>query len=120
MIDSSKLKIGDTVYVVKETCTAFSKKKIKTVINGVEWFRYDRDHWEYSVQKLEYCGHVTVTIEGEVSIDVDTQNQMHFKYPEGSIYYEYDADIDTLADWFHTVDEAVEYAENMRILKNNE
>ena len=120
MIDATTLKFGDTVYSVNEKCNAFLKKKIKTVIDGVEWFRYDRDHWEYTVSELIYCGKITVIKEGEVDDDRDRQNQLHFKYPDGNIYYEYEADIGNIEDWFHTRNEAEAYAERMRKLKNND
>ena len=45
MIEFNTLKFGDTVYVAVEKNNAFTKRKIKTVIDGVEWFRYDRDQW---------------------------------------------------------------------------
>ena len=120
MIDATKIKFGDAVYCVNEQNNAFLKKKIKTIIDGVEWYRYDRDHWEYSVSELIYCGRITVIKEGEVDNDLDFQNQMHFKYPDGNIYYEYESDIGKIEEWFHTQDEAEAYAETMRKLKNND
>jgi hypothetical protein len=41
MIEFNTLKFGDKVYIAKDTNNAFSKKKIKKIIRGVEWFRYD-------------------------------------------------------------------------------
>lgn len=120
MIDHKKLVIGDTVYTVKEQNNAFWKKKIKTVIDGVEWFRYDRDHWEYTVEEIVYCGYVEVTTIGEVEPDRDRQDQMHFKYSCGNIYYEYVADINSLENWFHTREAAEAYADKMRKLKNDD
>lgn len=119
MIDASKLNFGDVVYTVTERNNAFTKKTLKTIVDGIEWFRYDRDHWEYTVDEIVYCGHVTVTAEGEVDLDLDRQNQMHFKYSDGIIYYEYENDIGDLADWFHSREEAESYAADMRALKNN-
>jgi hypothetical protein len=120
VINLKSLNLGDVVYIVKERNNAFTKKKIKTVVDGVEWFRYDRDHWEYTVAEIVYCGHVTVINTGEVDPDPDRQNQMHFKYEDGNIYYEYEADIGDLAEWFHTRQEAENYAATMRELKNRE
>lgn len=120
MIDANKLNLGDVVYIVNERNNAFTKKKLKTVVKGVEWFRYDRDHWEYTVAKIVYCGHVTVINTGEVDPDHDRQNQMHFKYEDGNIYYEYEKDVNALEDWFHTRQEAETYASVMRGLKNRD
>lgn len=120
MIDASKLNFGDVVYIVNERNNAFTKKKLKTVVNGVEWFRYDRDHWEYTVAEIVYCGHIKVINTGEVDFDHDLQNQMHFKYEDGNIYYEYEKDIGDLAEWFHTRQEAENYAATMRELKNRD
>lgn len=120
MIDASTLNLGDAVYIVDERNNAFTKKKLKTVVDGVEWFRYDRDHWEYNVTEIVYCGHVTVIAEGEVDSDSNCQNQMHFKYSDGNIYYEYEKDIGDLAEWFHTRQEAETYAAEMRELKNRD
>lgn len=121
MINPVNLSFGDTVYVVDEINNAFSKKRITMVDdNGVEWYRYDRDHWEYSVSELIYCGRTTVIKDGEVSNDHDFQNQLHFKYPDGSIYYEYESDVGEVEEWFHTRAEAEAYVETMRKLKNND
>jgi hypothetical protein len=120
MIDHKNLKFGDTVYVVDEKNNAYFKKKLKTVIDGVEWFRYDRDHWEYNVSEIVYCGFVKIETVGEVDQDRDRQDQMHFKYPCGNIYYEYVNDVNDIKEWFHTKTEADAYAEEMRKLKNND
>lgn len=118
MINKDKLKFGDIVYEAEEKNNAFTKKKLTTVINGVEWFRYDRDHWEYSVKQIVYCGKITVIKEGQVDSDNDTQNQLHFKHPDGNIYYEYEANIGNLEDWFHTREEAKSYIEKLKVKRS--
>lgn len=120
MIDYKSLNLGDVVYIVTERNNGFKKKKITTVVDGVEWFRYDLDHWEYTVAEIVYCGRVIIIIKGNVELDHDCQNQMHFKYSDGNIYYEYEKDIGDLAEWFHTRAEAETYAVEMRELKNRD
>lgn len=114
MINKHKLKFGDIVYEVEEKNNAFTKKKLKTIINGVEWFRYDRDHWEYSVKQIVYCGRTNVTIEGEVSDDTSYESELHFKYPDGNIYSEFENNIAEVKDWFHTKKEAEAYVEKLK------
>ena len=113
MINRHNLKFGDIVYQVEEKNNAFIKKKLKTVIDGVEWFRYDRDHWEYSINELVYCGRTSMIIEGEVTDD-RYESELHFKYPDDKIYGEYENTIETIEDWFHTRKEAEEY---IKVLK---
>lgn len=107
MIDVNNLKFGDTVYVVKETNNAFRKNKLTfTDTDGNEWHRYDRPHWEYSIEERVYCGKSYYIEEGEVRFDEDHTTQLHFKYPDGQIYPEYEEDISEFEDWFITEDEA--------------
>ena len=115
MLDIEILKFGDTVFVVNEINNAFSKKKLKKVIKGVEWFRYDRDHWEYSISEIVYCGRVTYIEEGEVRFDEVRQEELHFKYSDGQIYSEYLELIPEFEEWFHTREEAEKYIEELKV-----
>lgn len=114
MINKDKLKFGDIVYEVEEKNNAFTKKKLKTIIGGVEWFRYDRDHWEYSIKEIVYCGRTNVTIEGEVADDTRHESELHFKYPDGNIYSEFESAVAGVEDWFHTREEAKPYIEKLK------
>ncbi len=115
MLDLEKLKFGDTIFVVNEKNNAFSKKKIKKIIKGVEWFRYDIDHWEYSISEIVYCGRVTHIEEGEVRFEEDRLEELHFKYPDGQIYSEYLELIPELEEeWFHTREDAENYIEELK------
>jgi hypothetical protein len=115
MLEVEKLKFGDVVYVVNEQNNAFSKKKIKMIDeNGVEWFRYDRDHWEYSVNEIVYCGRVTYIEEGDVRFDENRQEELHFKFPDGQIYSDYIEDVIECQEWFHTQQEAEAYIELLK------
>lgn len=115
MIEFNTLKFGDKVYFAVEKNNAFTKSKIKTVIDGVEWFRYDRDQWEYNTVVIEYCGKVTYIEEGDVRFDEERFTEYHFRYPDGQIYYEREgADEHHLEHWFYTKDEAEKYIQDLR------
>ena len=120
MVEFEELKFGDRIYIVDEKNNAFSKKKIKTVIDGIEWFRYDRDQWEYSISEIVYCGKVTHIEEGEVRFEEDRITEYHFLYPDGQIYHEnepgYNDDFD---DWFLTKEEAEAYIDFKKQTKNS-
>lgn len=121
MIDLKNLKFGDLVYTVNEQNNAFSKKKIKMVdAAGIEWFRYDRDHYEYSITELEYCGLVTFTETGEVQEDRNRDTEYHFRYPDGKIQPEYGSTLPSeFRDWFYTIEEAEQYIDCCKATKNN-
>ena len=110
MITIENMKFGDTIYVSKEVNNAFRKKRITfTDDDGIEWYRHDLPNWEYSIEELVYCGKTTYIEEGEVRFDEDRQTELHFKYPDGQIYPEYEEDIETCINWFNTNAEAKEY-----------
>lgn len=45
----------------------FSQKKLRMVdANGIEWYRYDKDRFEYVVETLTVVGKVTPIVEGEI------------------------------------------------------
>jgi hypothetical protein len=121
MIDFKTLNFGDRIYVVDEQNNAFIKKKIHmTDESGNTWFRYDRDHWEYSISEIVYCGKVTYVEEGKVRFSEDRLIEYHFLHPDGQIYYEnepgYNDDFD---NWFTTREEAEKYIDYRRASKNN-
>ena len=115
MIEFNTLKFGDKVYIAKDTNNAFSKKKIKKIIRGVEWFRYDIDNWTYTIEEIVYCGKVTHIEEGDVRFDEERITEYHFRYPDGQIYDEWEGeDQDHLEHWFYTEDEAEKYIQDLR------
>jgi hypothetical protein len=115
MIEFNTLKFVDKVYIAKDTNNAFSKKKIKKIIRGVEWFRYDIDNWTYTIEEIVYCGKVTHIEEGDVRFNEERITEYHFRYPDGQIYYEWEGeDQDHLAHWFYTEDEAEKYSRDLR------
>ena len=115
MIDIDKLNFGDTIYVVNEKNNAFLKKRITmTDENGVEWYRYDRDHWEYSVAQIVYCGRVEFQEVGEVRFSEDRQTELHFRFSDGQIHSDYLDDINECEEWFHTHGEAEAYIAELK------
>jgi hypothetical protein len=117
--NKTKLKFGDVIYIVKETNNAFIKKKLTMIDeNGIEWYRYDRDNWEYSIEEIVYVGSVELIVKGEVD-DTRRGNEMHFKYPNGDIYYEYEKEAENIEDWFSTREEAETYIEELKKLRKD-
>lgn len=104
MIEYKNLSLGAKVYIANSTSNAFSRKKIyKVDADGVKWFRYDKELFEYSINELVYCGKVTHVIQGEVASDERYDTEYHFKYQDGKIYYEQGESEET---WFYTRKEA--------------
>lgn len=64
MIDPNTLKVGDKFYEVKERNTALSRSKIYQEIEGVEWFRYNRPVFTYSIVECTVLGIVKKTLDG--------------------------------------------------------
>lgn len=59
------LKVGDKFYEIYVTNTVLSRKKIKTVIDGVEWYRYDKPNFEYELREYVIIATCTPVLEGE-------------------------------------------------------
>lgn len=115
MIDSTFLEYGNIVFVVKEENNAFKKQLIKmTDSNGIEWFRYALDHWDYSIIEIAYCGKVIFNEYGLVRFNEDRRTELHFKYPDGQIYSTFEDDIEFIDEWFHTREEAEAYIEQLK------
>jgi hypothetical protein len=108
MIIFKDLTFGDIVYKVNERNHVMNQKRLTmTDADGAEWYRYDRERFEYSIEELTYVGKVTYHEEGEVRDDEDRCTEFHFKYPDGQIYCEHDGDDEhNLDDWFTTQEDA--------------
>jgi hypothetical protein len=105
MIKFKDLTFGNIVYKVDETNNIMVQKRIiMTDDNGVEWYRYDRERFEYSIVEIVYVGKVTHHEEGEVRYDEDRCTEFHFKNPDGRICV-YDNE-HYLKDWFTTREDA--------------
>lgn len=65
MIDCYDLKLGDVFYGVKERNTAFHRKKIHRVIDGEDWFKYDKPVFSYEIVKYTVKGILSKKLEGD-------------------------------------------------------
>lgn len=65
MIDK-RIEIGTKIYFVEEDNNAFKRKKISTVIDGVEWYRYDTPLRTHTLTEHTIVGRVLKTVEGQV------------------------------------------------------
>lgn len=106
MIDFSTLKFGDKVYSVTPCLHAFHRQKITTVIDGVEWYRYDTPLRTYAIEEFTYVGRSESHVFGEV-IPEDVDETKHFVRNDqlGEMAYLHDRDVDD-SDWFASKEEA--------------
>lgn len=107
MIDFSTLKFGDKIYNINDSLNAFYRKKITTVIDGVEWYRYDVPLREYTIEVFTYVGRYEPSIFGEV-IPEDVEETKYFirndRLEEMAYLHSDDADDN---DWFVSNEEAI-------------
>lgn len=59
------LKVGDVFYSIKERNQAFERKKIHQVIDGQDWFRYDRPIRTYELVTYKVLGILRKELEGQ-------------------------------------------------------
>lgn len=75
MIDLSTKEFGFELYRLETQLNAFSRKKIyKVDKDGLEWFRYSKDHHTFSYDKYVYVGKRETKSYGEVDDDRDIVN----------------------------------------------
>jgi len=65
--DVENLKVGDVFYSVKAINQAFSRTKIHRVIDGEDWFRYDKPVRTYELVTHEVLGILHKQLEGDWS-----------------------------------------------------
>jgi len=79
---STELRIGQTLYHVRVTLNALSRKKIRKVDNdGVTWYRYDKEIRDYNIEEWEVTGKITFLVEGELnsySTYVDEESRVEY------------------------------------------
>ena len=105
MIDFSILKFGDKVYFVESKLQAFQRKKITSVIDGVEWFRYDHPIREYEIREYTYVGRTETHTVGEVIPDDVDDAKYFIRESNGALIYLHHSDADD-DDWFASKEEA--------------
>ena len=65
--DVENLKVGDVFYSVKQSNQNSARKKIHQVIDGVDWFRYDRPVRTYEIVTHTVLGIIRKHLEGDWS-----------------------------------------------------
>lgn len=78
MFDPSKLKVGDVFYGIQERNAAFHRKKIHQVIDGQDWFRYDRPLNTYELVTFKVLGILRKKLEGKWKYDEDTDLETEY------------------------------------------
>jgi len=95
MIDINALKIGDVLYQVKEDNLAFTRKKIHRVIDGEDWFKYDRPLREYRIGKITILGILRKSLEGQYDSIIDYELE-----PEFFVEYSFSDSTVNSGDWY--------------------
>lgn len=82
--DPEKLRVGDVFYYVKERNQAFHRKKIHRVIDGEDWFRYDRPLGTYEIVTYKVLGILRKELEGDwEDLDsLDLQTEFFVRYQD--------------------------------------
>lgn len=118
MIEIKTLSLGDKLYKVQEKNNVFSREKIRTVIDGEEWFRYSAPIREYQVIEYEVKGIIRKTLIGEIPM-----NSFEFDYDEyfvcsetgvDEIFEDFSNEPYLGPEWFSNKEEAID---NMNKLK---
>lgn len=82
-IDLWDKEFGYELFQIKAILTAMSRRKEHKVDeNGVEWYRYLQDRYEFECKRHVYCGKQVIFSEGEVDAYI----------PDGVEYYVKDED----------------------------
>ena len=80
MIDFTRLQFGTVLYHVKETNQYFSRDKIRMIdADGVEWYRYDRPPFTFTITEYMHTGTVIKIIKGTVPNPLDYETEYHLE-----------------------------------------
>lgn len=71
MFNSKNLKVGDVFYGIQERNQSFHRKKIHQVIDGQDWFRYDKPLNTYELVTFKVLGILHKELEGKWKYDED-------------------------------------------------
>jgi len=108
-------KIGNVLYSVDKKYNTFGNAKIKTVIDGVEWFRYEKPRIEYFVKSYVIVGKITHILEGEIENPEEYSDMFVLENCETKETFE---TLNTLYEenekWFDNYEEASEYLIEMQ------
>ena len=64
-IDINNLKVGDVFYSAQETNNVFFRKKIHRIIDGEDWFKYDKPLRTYELVQYKILGILHKKLEGK-------------------------------------------------------
>lgn len=112
MFDPEKLKVGDVFYTVKERNTAFARKKIHQVIDGEDWFRYDRPLRAYEIVTYTVLGIIRKELKGVWKYDpsgYDLQTEFFVCYRDDTHVGATEMDFYNDRKYFLDMEEALQY-----------
>ena len=87
MFDPENLNVGDVFYSVKETNTAFHRKKIHQEIDGEDWFKYNIPLSTYELATYRVLGILRKELQGNWKHDpsgYDLQTEFFVKYQDAT------------------------------------
>ena len=103
-----KYNIGDEFYVVsRKTISLERKKEVKVDENGVEWFRYLNERFEYSLKKSKIIALNYIVFEGPIIEHEDYRDKDYltqYALSTGDDYIvAYEDEFDIAYDGYHQV-----------------
>lgn len=106
MLELDKLSFGDTIYYLNESINTLIRSKIyMTDEKGVEWYRYSKPVYTYTIEHHEYVGRAEVVVLGTVDKETLDHTKYFFKSKEtGDLDYliKHSANI----HWFQRIEDA--------------
>lgn len=112
MFDPETLKVGDVFYTVKEHNQSFARKKIHQVIDGEDWFRYDRPLRTYEIVTYTVLGIIRKELEGEWRYDpsgYDLQTEFFVRFANDTHVGTTEMDFYSDRKYFLDMEEALQY-----------
>lgn len=108
MINFSTLQIGESVFQVVPTSNVFARKKILMVDdNGIEWYRYDKHRYTYSIKTHTYVGRADTIVQGRVIAEDVDDTKYFFEHEVDGMSYMFANDFnDPNIQWFLSREDA--------------
>ena len=97
-MDLNKLKVGDVFYGVQEKNLVLHRGKIRTVIDGVEWFRYETPSKALELSEYKVLGILQKNLDGEwddsaAPYDMETEFYIEKKVLPDGTYQKFVTDL---------------------------
>lgn len=121
-IDFSNKEFGFEVYLLIAKLNAFSRKKIfKEDENGIEWFRYSKDHHDFSYEKYTYVGRQEIRSYGEVD-GIEDITEYFLKNDIGTIevYNINNLHFFNVPEWYETETEVLEQISKLQLINKEQ